>query len=239
MSAAVLLSFLAVTLSLSRMWHRAKLLFSVGTCYTAQGKKKNVNCFKYMEKFLERPLKGNGSDKLPLTKYIFGAVYLYDKPPDYDFTIPLKRIFFVIEIKDWVHFHGHLVSINNMYNLYTRVCLLILLSFFTNLCLCPYLPLPLCSTICLPFSKVVFLLLGLAVFMTGRERGHVGWTYLVGCTTMVVAALCVICSFGLACCQLHHVPTSQPAPTPQKITSSYTPLSQFEASGNTSSEGEN
>lgn len=122
MSAAVLLSFLAVTLSLSRMWHRAKLLFSVGTCYTAQ---------------------------------------------------------------------------------------------------------------------VVFLLLGLAVFMTGRERGHVGWTYLVGCTTMVIAALCVICSFGLACCQLHHVPTSQPAPTPQKITSSYTPLSQFEASGNTSSEGEN
>ena len=40
MSAAVLLSLLAVTLSLSRMWHRAKLLFSVGTCYTAQGKEK-------------------------------------------------------------------------------------------------------------------------------------------------------------------------------------------------------
>ncbi|KAL5490957.1 hypothetical protein EMCRGX_G016166 [Ephydatia muelleri] len=122
MSAAVLLSLLAVTLSLSRMWHRAKLLFSVGTCYTAQ---------------------------------------------------------------------------------------------------------------------VIFLVLGLAVFMTGREKSHIGWTYLVGCTTVVIAALCVMCSFGLVCCQLHPITSSQPASSPQKISSSYTPLSQFEVSGSTSSEGEN
>lgn len=121
MSAAVLLSLVAVALSLSRLWHRAKILFSVGTCYSAQ---------------------------------------------------------------------------------------------------------------------VIFHLLGLVTYMTGKEKGHVGWTYLVGCATLLVVLLCVACSFGQVCCQLQLATSSaKSTPAPQKIlTSSYTPLSQFEASGSTSSE---
>ena len=161
MSVAVLSTLLAVVLAMSRLWHRAKLLFTVGTCYTVEGK-----------------------GTAPLCTAMFICLFVY------------ILLFF----------------------LYPAIC-------------------------SLSSHEVIFHLLALATYMMGRERAHVGWTYLVGCATLVVAALCVAFSFGLACYQLQVQPSATTPkatpPPPQKVSSSYTPLSQYEASGSTSSEGEN